>query len=110
MAVRSDVNPALSVVFQFSYKCRGSRNALGVAGLFWNSRVLEFLRLGIPASRERLGGGAVIKEDDYVHKAADTMQLAQRASSAEDKGRLLNLAEAWLDLAYRAHRCVGRLP
>jgi hypothetical protein len=30
------------------------------------------------------------------------MQLAQRASSNEDKGRLLKLAEAWLNLADRA--------
>jgi hypothetical protein len=39
------------------------------------------------------------KEHDYRRNAADTVQLAQRASSSEDKGRLLMLAEAWLDLA-----------
>jgi hypothetical protein len=49
------------------------------------------------------------KEDDYRHNAADTMQLAQRALSSEDKGRLLKLAEAWLDLADRAHRTAKRL-
>jgi hypothetical protein len=43
------------------------------------------------------------KEDEYRRNAADTMQLARRASSSEDKGRLLKLAEAWLDLAERAH-------
>jgi hypothetical protein len=43
------------------------------------------------------------KADDYRRNAADTMQLAQRASSSEDKGRLLKLAEAWLDLADRAY-------
>jgi len=44
------------------------------------------------------------KEDDYRRNAADTIELAHRASSSWDKGRLLRLAEAWLDLADRAHR------
>jgi hypothetical protein len=39
--------------------------------------------------------------------------LASRANSTSDKGRLLAMAEAWLDLADRAHRLarhhVGRL-
>ncbi len=42
------------------------------------------------------------KEDDYRRNAAETMQLAQRATSSADKGRLLKLAESWLDLADRA--------
>jgi len=42
------------------------------------------------------------KEDDYRHNAAETVQLAQRAATTFDKGRLLKLAEAWLDLADRA--------
>lgn len=49
------------------------------------------------------------KEDDYRRNAADTVQLAQRASSSEDKGRHLMLAEAWLDLADRARRSARRL-
>jgi hypothetical protein len=49
------------------------------------------------------------KEDDYRRNAAETMQLAQRASSSADKGRLLKLAEAWLDLADRARLMVRRL-
>jgi hypothetical protein len=49
------------------------------------------------------------KADDYRRNAADTMQLAQRASSSEDKGRLLKLAEAWLDLADRAHGTAKQL-
>ena len=49
------------------------------------------------------------KEDDYRRNAADTVQLAQRAFSSEDKGRLLMLAEAWLDLADRARRSARRL-
>jgi hypothetical protein len=49
------------------------------------------------------------KQDDYRRNAADTMQLAQRASSSEDKGRRLKLAEAWLDLADRARGTARRL-
>jgi hypothetical protein len=44
------------------------------------------------------------KDDDYRRNASETMLLAQRASSSKDKGRLLNLAESWLDLADRAHQ------
>ena len=42
------------------------------------------------------------KEDDYRKNAAETVLLAQRAATTSDKGRLLKLAEAWLDLADRA--------
>jgi hypothetical protein len=53
--------------------------------------------------QQRTRAGAIMsKENDYRRNAADTMQLAQRASSNEDKGRLLKLAEAWLNLADRA--------
>jgi hypothetical protein len=43
------------------------------------------------------------KEDDYRRNAAETLELASRAHSARDKGRLLSLTERWLDLAERAH-------
>jgi hypothetical protein len=43
------------------------------------------------------------KDDEYRDYAARTMDLAQRASSSADKGRLLMMAEAWLDLADRVH-------
>jgi hypothetical protein len=42
------------------------------------------------------------KEADYRNNAAEMIQLAQRASLNTDKRRLLNMAEAWLDLADRA--------
>jgi hypothetical protein len=42
-------------------------------------------------------------QQDYVQNAADSMHLAHRAGSTAGKGRLLKLAEAWLDLAERAH-------
>jgi hypothetical protein len=49
------------------------------------------------------------KEADYRKNAAETIQLAQNASSTADKGRLLKLAEAWLDLADRARQMTRRL-
>lgn len=43
------------------------------------------------------------KEDNYRKNAAETLELASRAATSGDKGRLLGLAEKWLDLAERAH-------
>jgi hypothetical protein len=48
------------------------------------------------------------KEDDYRHNAVETMELASKASTLEDKARLLALAEKWLDLADRLHRTARR--
>jgi hypothetical protein len=45
----------------------------------------------------------IMTQEDDVQNAADSMHLAHRAGSTADKGRLLKLAEAWLDLAERAH-------
>ena len=36
--------------------------------------------------------------DTYRQHAAELVKLAQSASAPADKGRLLSLAEAWLDL------------
>jgi hypothetical protein len=47
---------------------------------------------------------AVRKEHDYRHNAAETLELANKASTSANKGRLVRLAEKWLDLADRAHR------
>jgi hypothetical protein len=55
-------------------------------------------------SHLRNGDSQVAKEDDYRRYAAETVDLASRAKSTSDKGRLLAMAEAWLDLADRAHR------
>jgi hypothetical protein len=44
------------------------------------------------------------REDEYRSRAAQTVDLAQRASSSADKGKLLDMAQAWLDLADRAHK------
>jgi hypothetical protein len=44
------------------------------------------------------------KEGYYRRQAAETMRLAQRASSSFVKARLVNLAEAWIELAERAHK------
>jgi len=48
------------------------------------------------------------KADDYRRHAADTLDLAQRASSTADKTRLLIMADAWLDLADRARKLARR--
>jgi hypothetical protein len=49
---------------------------------------------GLPAS----------KESDYRRQAVETLRLAQRASSSFVKARLVNLAEAWIELAEMAHK------
>ena len=46
------------------------------------------------------------KVDDYRKNAIETVELANRASTLEDKIRLLNLAEKWVDLADRVHRTI----
>ena len=37
--------------------------------------------------------------DDYRRYAAECLALAQRASNADDKARLLQMAQTWLALA-----------
>jgi hypothetical protein len=44
------------------------------------------------------------KEDDYRKNAAETLELAHRAGTSADRGRLLALAERWLELADRTRR------
>ncbi len=51
---------------------------------------------------------AMGKEEDYRKNAAETVELAAKLPTTGDKGRLLCLAEKWLDLADRAHRRVVR--
>lgn len=48
------------------------------------------------------------REEDYRRSAAESVGLAHRAAATEDKSRLLAMAEAWLDLADRAHRMTMR--
>jgi len=50
----------------------------------------------------------MLKENEYRRHAAQTVALAHRAATTEDKGRLLALADAWLDLADRAQRVAVR--
>ena len=49
------------------------------------------------------------KEDDYRRNAAETLELARRARDFRDKGRLLSLAEKWLDLAERSLAARNRI-
>jgi hypothetical protein len=48
------------------------------------------------------------KEDEYRRHAASSLELAQRSNSTSDKTRLLAMADAWLDLAERAHKAARR--
>jgi hypothetical protein len=49
------------------------------------------------------------KQDEYRRNAAQTIELASRATSSVDKRHLLGLAERWLDLADRAQRQAPRI-
>ncbi|HLH92551.1 MAG TPA: hypothetical protein VKX28_29330 [Xanthobacteraceae bacterium] len=42
------------------------------------------------------------KDEEYTVNAMNTLWLAERASSAADRVRLLELAESWMVLADRA--------
>jgi hypothetical protein len=48
--------------------------------------------------------GAMSKEADYRLNAATMLRFAECAATGAGKTQLLILAEAWLDLADRAHR------
>ena len=48
------------------------------------------------------------KQADYRDNAFDSLRLAERAGDARDKLRLLNLAEAWMNLADRAENAARR--
>ena len=50
------------------------------------------------------------KHNDYLDSAAETVRLAQHASSSSAKTRLLHLAEAWVVLAKKAHDLKMRQP
>jgi hypothetical protein len=43
-------------------------------------------------------------EDDYRHYAAECMALAQTASDPNDKARLVQMAQAWRELAEKRER------
>ena len=45
----------------------------------------------------------MIKEDEYVANALESLELAERAASPIYRKRLLTLGERWLDLADRIH-------
>jgi hypothetical protein len=44
------------------------------------------------------------KQDEYRQFAADALDMAGKASGIDSKTRLLNMADAWLNLADRADR------
>jgi hypothetical protein len=76
------------------------------------SRIYDLaMKLDQPAARTdepeeapgEQGPPSASKESDYRRQAVETMRLAQQASSSSVKARLVNLAEAWIELAERAH-------
>ncbi len=48
------------------------------------------------------------KEAEYRNHAASLLDLATRAANNNDKGRLLLISEAWLNLADKVSRLAGR--
>jgi hypothetical protein len=48
------------------------------------------------------------KEVEYRKYAAALFDLATRAANNQDKGRLLVMSEAWLNLANKVSRLAGR--
>ena len=44
------------------------------------------------------------KQDEYRQFAADALDMAGKAAGIDSKTRLLNMADAWLNLADRADR------
>ena len=61
------------------------------------------------ASRNTKENARVSKDEEYRVNAMNTLWLAERASSAADKVRLLELAESWMVLADRARSQAHRL-
>ena len=50
------------------------------------------------------------KQDEYRQFAADALDMAGKAAAIDSKTRLLNMADAWLNLADRADREPKRPP
>jgi hypothetical protein len=51
---------------------------------------------------------SITREEDYRDRAAEALRLAQHVPSSSDKGRLLKLAEGWVELADKAHDDIRR--
>jgi hypothetical protein len=55
----------------------------------------------LKAVTPRISGGAMASVDAYLQYAEQCLALAARAASPADKARLLQMAQAWRDLAAR---------
>ena len=63
-----------------------------------------------PRGRSMIGEfNLMSKQDEYLDNAAQTLELATRASSPSERSRLLGLADKWLDLADRIKRSAPQL-
>jgi len=92
-------------VWQSTSEAQSSFGALSPVSYRNYSQIWHYV---LVAAREPDGDAFMSKEDDYRRHAADTLDLAQRATATSDKTRLLHMAEAWLDLADRAHKVAQR--
>jgi hypothetical protein len=72
------------------------RNALTCSAFSAGSRSLTLVKI-------RMG-----KEHEYRNHAASLLDLATRAANNDDKGRLLAISEAWLNLADKLSRLAKR--
>ena len=48
-------------------------------------------------------GDPMIKQEEYVENAVESLELAERLASSSDRRRMLKLAEAWVELANGTH-------
>jgi hypothetical protein len=55
-----------------------------------------------------MGMPPVSKDEEYRNNAFDSLHLAERAETLADRLRLLQLAEAWVNLADRAQEMARR--
>jgi hypothetical protein len=70
--------------------------------LFWNNKVRNFFwNLGSCDEFNRERGGVMTTAEEYRRYAAQCLDLAARASNPNDKARLVQMAQAFLELADR---------
>ena len=76
--------------------------------LFWNSFVSAIngtFYFDATFTVRDLGGRATLSTaDEYRRYAAECMALAERVTDPADKARLVQMAQAFLDLADRRHK------
>jgi hypothetical protein len=54
--------------------------------------------------------GVPTSEEDYQRRAADLLRIAQETDNPTNKALLLEMAQAWLNLAKRVKAIKGSIP